>query len=123
MELRKRAELSEKPVQSSGGFLVNVAVHYETLKILGEISVAIQLLLPNPNDSLGRLTERVGLDIRRELLLELTTVIVGNPGLIHDKKQQAMMQVENFGTCITHMNRLNGLHVSLPGKSDTAARD
>jgi hypothetical protein len=50
----KRAELSEKPVQSSGSLLINVTVHHETLKVLGEISIAIQLLLPNPNDSFGR---------------------------------------------------------------------
>jgi hypothetical protein len=50
------------------------------------------------------LPERLWVHFGRKLLLKFATVVVGNAGLIHDKKQQALVQVGNCRTRIIEMN-------------------
>jgi hypothetical protein len=106
--------VSEIPVQSFGGLLIDVAVLYERRKSLRDIKPAsgIQLMLVYPNKIFGRAPELFTRDLGSELLPNYSNV-GGLNGLMNDKKQQCFVKVGNIGTLITEMNWRNGLHVSL----------
>jgi hypothetical protein len=102
----KPAEVSEIPVQSFGGLLIDVAVLYERRKSLRDIKPGsgIQLMLVYPNKFFGRAPELFTRDLGSELLPNYSNV-GGLNGLMNDKKQQCFVKVGNIGT-LTHRDEL-----------------
>src|SRR5262245_6441152 len=108
------AEFLEEPVQRLGRNLVDVAVSFagnkrpgwrgqprEVLHFLAEllgkgrqvVGPVLQLILPKADELCGRIPESLRAQVGREPLLQGLAVIVGNAGLMEEKKQQALVQI------------------------------
>src|SRR5581483_10372127 len=123
----ERAEFFEKPVQNVGGRLVDVAAAstgarqyrreflHLRLNLLRErrqvVGPVLELILPDANKVCGRLPERLSAQVRGEFFLKSFPSVVGNPGLMQNKIQQALMQVGYSRTTVVQMNWSNFPHL------------